>query len=94
MDEQNRHFCTEQSVLEEQIRNLMLQLKHDQDQHVLNLNASKLQNMNFLRKLLIECALKADNYLEKITSDLSKPPIVSPTLQDIGWYVQFIFKVL
>jgi len=52
LDEQNRRFSTEQSVLDEQIRNLMLQLKQDHDQHVLDLNASKLHSMNLLRKLL------------------------------------------
>lgn len=97
LDEQIRRFSTEQSVLEEQIRNLMLQLKQDHDQHVLDLNASKLHNMNLLRKLLVECALKADNYLEKIVSDLFKAPIVAPTPQDIGCSThgaQSLFEIL
>jgi len=102
LEEQIRRYSTEQSALEEQIRDLMLKIKQDHDQHVLILNTSKLDSINVLRKLLgdlyhglklqntcilfislilVECALKADNYLEKIVSDLSKPPLVAPTLQ-------------
>lgn len=52
MEEQIRRYSTEQSTLEEQIRDLMLKIKQDHDQHVVTLNTSKLESINLLRKLL------------------------------------------
>ncbi|XP_059350126.1 huntingtin-interacting protein 1-like isoform X2 [Daphnia carinata] len=75
---------SENAQLQEETQKLLHQKDLLSTSYKSELHTSKLKSINLFHQLLINCCLKAEQYLGKCVTDLSKPPVFALNVQDHG----------